>query len=663
MSTSSALTRIRLSLVSVLPLFAADCATQPGGSARDQTDDSTGQIGDATPTEDIDTAGPEDIIHDPPEDIIDDPPEDIVDDPPETPVDDADTDDAQTSGMTFHEQTVHDFAIDTFNHIRNVVAPEDETPPEAEFIGHHIRVSSEEWVYVLDDGGQQIFKPRAMFPHIEPSLSTDITPSLHEWMEATVPQSTVDEAKRLALDALSVNYMGDATVTVATRRELIALKDLNLDTPLRHHAGRTRVFLRPDSPDDQMADRIRTQFTYDPVPGRSSIQAEEITTPLTSHETAISFAQGRVVRIDSTFVSTDARAVLDVFREGLGYGHIQAPYPYFDQMVFGTFFQKDEWRFEFSAYTWEGEDFITTNEPHILWYYTNPYAYAPIPYCKHLGSIFDDPRVNFDHFRTTNAYRHEYWFNWNWCFNRNGIRGNCEVFDNYRTCLDWEIDNWVVKHNNLGQYAVVCPDPSIPALFCTQWFKPWTLCTGEHLEYPGGHYVMEDKFYDDLEECHVAMLTAHGGPVNDINYHFQPYRDIWARVHTAGLDGLGRGKLRHLFFASCAAMNWHEEEPYSLPADWHNNHVADGIRSVFGMDGAFYASPFNEGLIFFRFYHSGDSVSDSWTNMAMTIDLNNVPVGIGYGNKAFDALGSLLDQRFNRTRAGNAFAATLTLVD
>jgi hypothetical protein len=173
---------------------------------------------------------------------------------------------------------------------------------------------------------------------------------------------------------------------------------------------------------------------------------------------------------------------------------------------------------------------------------------------------------------------------------------------------------------------------------------------------------MEEKFYNDLEDCHVVMLTAHGGPANHVNYQFEPYRDIWAFIHKAGLDGLGKGNLRHLFLASCAAMNWHMEEPYYLEQEWMNNHVADGIRSIFGTDGAFYASPFEEGLIFFHFYHNGDTVSDSWANMAITIDPRNVPVGVGYGSNPLTALWGLLQDRFTRTRAGNDYAAVSTLL-
>jgi hypothetical protein len=567
-------------------------------------------------------------------------------------------------GMTFHEQTVHDFAIDRFLHIRNIVAPEDETKPEAKFIGHHIEVASEKWIYILDDTGQQIFRPQSMFNHIERSLAKDITPFLSEWLEMKVPQSTVDEAKRISLATLAANYMGDVSVHVSTKRELIGLKNLDVDMPLTHHEGRTRVLFRPETPDTPLVERIRTQLTYDNE-GRPIIQAEEVYTPLRSHETGISFAQGRVVRIDSVFLTQDALAVVDLFRDGLMNGNIKAFYLQVAPMVLGTFFQKDEWRFPFSAHTWEGEDFITTSEPDcIMPALCNPYDYEPIPYCTHL-SIYDDPRVIFEEFRRTNAYRHEYWYRWQHWGRRNGVRGNCEDFDELtQTCLQWEKDNWKIKHNNLGNYQVICPDPNIPLPLCLVWITNWILCTGEYQVCPGGNiYTMEDKFYEDLEDCHVAMLTAHGGPANNINYQFEPYRDIWAFIHTAGLDGLGKGNLRHLFLASCAGMNWHHEEPFYLEQEWLNNHVANGIRSIFGTDGAYFASPFDEGLIFFRYYHSGDSVSDSWANMALTINTNNVPVGVGYGNNPFDALSSLLDQRFTRERAGNACAAVLALVN
>lgn len=567
--------------------------------------------------------------------------------------------------ITFHEQTVRGFAIDRFLHIRDIVAPDDEKIPEAEFIGHHIQVSSENWVYVLDDTGQQIFRPRNMYPHIESSLFSEI-PSLSEWKKWTVPQSTIDEATRVAMAALATNYLGDLIVDVETKRELIALKYLDSpETPMTYHEGRTKILFRPETPDAPLIERTRTQFTNDPE-GRPIIQAETVYSPPRSHETAISLAHGRVLRVDSVFLTPDDRAVVELFRDGLMNGYIKGVYPQIAPMVFGTFFQNDEWRFPFSAHTWEGEDFITTSEPDcILTGLCNPYQFEPIPYCTHLG-LFDDPRVVFDDFRTTNAYKHEYWHNWQFWGRRNGIRGNCEDYDVFtQTCLDWEIDNWIIRHNDLGNYGWLCPDPDTPPPFCVAEYSDWFYCTGETTVFPsGGGYTMRDAFYSDLEESHVAMLTAHGGPAWGIDYYqFQPYRGIWAYVHTAGLDGLGKGNLRHLFLSSCAGMNMNEEEPYYLADVWLNNHVADGIRSVFGTDGAFYASPFEEGLMFFRYYHSGDSVNESWSNMALTIDSHNVPVGVGYGDNPFDALASLLDQRFSRTRAGNTVGVVLTFVD
>lgn len=557
------------------------------------------------------------------------------------------------------------FATDSFERIRGAIDPDDKTKPEADFIGHHIEVSSEKWVYVLDDTGQQIFRPQTMYPHIASSLNDDLTPILSEWKEMEVPKDTIDEAKRVALTTLAANYMGDMIVNVETKRELIALKYLNLpDSPITHHEGRTRVLFRPETPDTPLVKRVRTQITQDEW-GHPIIQAENVYAPPRSNETTISFAQGKVVRIDSVYLTQEAHAVIDLFRDGLRNGYINAIYPQIAPMVFGTFYQKDEWRFPFSAHTWEGEDFITTNEPYCyLPAICNPYPFDPIPYCEHLA-LYDDPRVIFDEFRTTNAYKNQFWHNWQFWGRRNGIRGNCEVFD-YSTgkCLDWEIDNWSIRHNNLGNYGWLCPDPDLPLPFCVFEWPEWFYCTGETTVYPGvGGVKMEDEFYNDLEECHVAMLTAHGGSVYGIPYyHFQPYRGIWAFVHTAGMDGLGKGNLRHLFLGSCASMNQHVEEPHYLADVWLNNHVADGIRSIFGIDGPFYAAPFEEGLIFFRYYHSGDSVSDSWMNMALTIDSRNVPVGVGYGNNPFDALASLMDERFTRTRAGNTIGAVLTLV-
>ena len=503
-----------------------------------------------------------------------------------------------------------------------------------------------------------------MYPHIEPSLSKDIT-NLDEWMKMTVSQNTVDEAKSLAMETLNANYKGNVPVNVVTRRELIALKDLNLDTPIQYHEGRTKVLFSPEIPDDLMVKRIKTEFTYNPTNGQQIINVEEIDMPPRSHETAITFAQEKIVRIDSVFLSPKAQKVVDVFREGLMNGYIKAPY-YYDQMILGTFFEPNEWRFQFSAYSWESDDFITTSEPYCEDSWT-PYGTGLFPFCA------DDPALMdfFSFFRLTDNYRKDYWYHWNLYGRTNGIRGNCKVLQwPSQTCVDWEIDNWVIKHHNLGEYEWVCPSDSPQSCVRSDliwpnccYFDPWPFCEDWETEYSaGGGYILEDIFYNDLEDTHVALLYAHGGPAYGIShYQIQSQRDIWAYIHTVGLDGLGKGKLRHLFLASCASMNWHKEEPAYLETDWLNNHVADGIRSIFGTDGG-YAGTYIDGLIFFSFYNNGDSISDSWANMEITITPDNVPVGIGYGSNPFAALASLLDDRFSKTRAGNNVAAVLTLV-
>jgi hypothetical protein len=220
----------------------------------------------------------------------------------------------------------------------------------------------------------------------------------------------------------------------------------------------------------------------------------------------------------------------------------------------------------------------------------------------------------------------------------------------------------------LGDYQWVCPPDRTCAFPDRNWPEDYDISTPPFCEdlvaiyKAGSNYNLESAFYQDLENCDVAMINAHGGPAFGIaHYHFQPQRDIWTYVHSSGLDGLGKGRLRYLFLASCASMNWHQEEPKYLEADWLNNHVADGIRSIFGTDGG-YAGTYFDGLIFYSFYNNGDSVSDSWSNMEITISEDNVPVAIGYGKNPFDALASLLDDRFTKTRAHNNAAAVLTLI-
>jgi hypothetical protein len=65
-------------------------------------------------------------------------------------------------------------------------------------------------------------------------------------------------------------------------------------------------------------------------------------------------------------------------------------------------------------------------------------------------------------------------------------------------------------------------------------------------------------------------------------------------------------------------MGWNNErklghpEYMNLYTDWMIGHIADGIRTVCGMDGgAFgaYGGGYSSGLPFFGHYHKGESIS------------------------------------------------------
>ena len=150
---------------------------------------------------------------------------------------------------------------------------------------------------------------------------------------------------------------------------------------------------------------------HDSDQGTSSVQYYPVRQPLRSYETAVSLAQGRVVRIESNAPpSPQNLEFVDTFREGVTNGYILGRDYAFNLFTFGGFFSPDEWAFEYNAYAWQGEEFAIDGSTLCPSY--------PIELPCH-----DDYWLDFDFFRNTPLYHNLFLSEWCDLGSHNGIRG------------------------------------------------------------------------------------------------------------------------------------------------------------------------------------------------------------------------------------------------
>ena len=557
--------------------------------------------------------------------------------------------------MSQEEQQVRDFAADSFDRMRNIVDPQDETATETKFVGNHVEVASENWVYILDDSGCQLFRSKNVYPHLAASFSTDLAPTLDQWMEEPVPQSQIEEARQLAKSLLGIDYAGNTQVRVVPVRELVASKGTNAKAEaVKYHEGRTTVMFIPPISEDAKVSGYETSFSIS-RDGRPVVDVAETSAAPRSFETAISFAPGGgVVRAETALVTSEAEETVCVFHEALASGLIEpGVYDYFAGMQLGTFFDPEEVRFELTAYSYEGEEFLDPNasipcgtDPSGYYSECNPYYmdFFPIAWCA------NDSDGDAAYYITLPQYKYWCWFWWYLHDRKNGMRGNWDA-----ASQSWEYDVHVARHRSLDSYSFVGSTTGNTAI---------TTCDGASFTAPlGTDLKLEPAFYNDLELCHVAMISTHGGPLYSPSnkrhtYHFRRDYDKWIKLHEEGDDGLGKGNLRHLFLETCASMNWifgpANGEPKNIETDWMNGHVADGIRTVCGADGTGHGYD-RGGWRFFGSYHRGESISQSWINSLLTESELNHPVVMAYGSTEEEAAATLLDGRFTKTRGGTGW--------
>jgi hypothetical protein len=292
-------------------------------------------------------------------------------------------------------------------------------------------------------------------------------------------------------------------------------------------------------------------------------------------------------------------------------------------LALGCFFDPDEYRFEITALSVEGERFLD------LYQAANPFG-------RDDYDLHRPHRVSARHYSQSEDY---HWWCWTWWqrYGRvGGFRGNWLKKGSKAV---WQYThNHLLHHRSLASYGLVGGSP--------RQTKVIERPNGPPVEFP--HAVnqhFEPAFYRDLEQCHVAFMFSHGGRLGDF-YQMRRGLDVWV-VLMPGSGKLGTGNLRHLFLSGCAAFNYRNDRATEhLERTWIRRAPADGLRTVCGADGG--AGMLDRGgWRYFGYYNKGESISDSWALSLLDEGFENWPATAAYGATPAEAIESLLSGRFS----------------
>ena len=194
-------------------------------------------------------------------------------------------------------------------------------------------------------------------------------------------------------------------------------------------------------------------------------------------------------------------------------------------LALGCFFDPDEYRFEITALSVEGERFLD------LYQAANPFG-------RDDYDLHRPHQVSARHYSESGDY---HWWCWTWWqrYGRvGGFRGN---WLKKGSKAGWQYaHNHLLHHRSLASYGLVEGPPRQTKVIERPNEPP--------VEFP--HAVnrhLEPAFYRDLEQCHVAFMFSHGGRLGDF-YQMRRGLDVWV-VLMPGSEKLGTGNLRHLFLS------------------------------------------------------------------------------------------------------------------
>ncbi len=292
----------------------------------------------------------------------------------------------------------------------------------------------------------------------------------------------------------------------------------------------------------------------------------------------------------------------------------------------GCFFDPGEYRFEINAFAVEGEPFLE------LYQEQNPFG-------RDEFDLKAPHRVSVRDYRDSQDYRSWCWTWWERYGRVGAFRGN---YLERRGRAGWEYpQHRLVQHRSLGAYRLVEGEPrQTKVIQQSDGPVKYPHAVGRHLD---------ASFYRDLEQCHVAFVFTHGGPIDGV-YQVRCGLDVWV-VLLPPARKLGVGNLRHLFLDGCAAFTFRREpQGAHLVKTWIEQAPAGGVRTVCGIDGNATGLD-RDGWRYFGYYNKGESVSDSWAFGYLDEYIENCPVTAAYGSTTREALGSLLTGRFTDQRA------------
>ncbi len=340
------------------------------------------------------------------------------------------------------------------------------------------------------------------------------------------------------------------------------------------------------------------------VPGRTLVRLYVSSTP--DHYVQMLYdVFGRPVSFESRMATPVTERIAMRLLDALEAGAAPAETHDSPAIQFGTFFDPAERRFELTAYSYEGASFL---DPAL-----RPNRFRPDQ---------DPPGITtVDEYINSEEYRSWCWYWWNLYGRVNGIRGNWNTQQRR-----WDNPGvGIALHRSLDEYDAA---------------------DGRN---QGDTQELEERFFQDLESCHAALFSAHGGTVQEL-----PQMSRGAKGWFAWGPGpyrLGADNLRHLLLEGCGVLSYFRDRPGRLlTQQWLKADFIDGIRTICGADGEYIGNDRN-GWRFFGRYHQGNSLSDAWAFALIDECPDNAPVTVAYGVTEQEALEVLFDGRFSTEAA------------
>jgi hypothetical protein len=482
------------------------------------------------------------------------------------------------------------------------IPPEDLQNPKIGNHGTWLVALTDKWVYHVDVSGNQTLRPISNLPQVLPGLGHEGMPEPSSVRAASLLKTTKELRSALGLD-----QQGNLTQTTV-KQELIFLN--RPGGSVKTFGGRYLVRLS-DADNNQYLEVI---FDSDYKP----------------------------MRVDTTLLSSDAKrlsaALMRAFRRSgaaVPLREESAPFS------LATFFDPSEYRFEVDASAFEGAPFL---DPALT---QNPFqhdnfddATSNLLVNGHFSATGRTDFVDVESWMRTQDFKFWQFEFWSRCGHVGGARGNWDRLKN-----SWQRPDVQVFHHPLKDYRLIGGEPSE--------LKTFTLSDNRDYQFPTAtSKQLETKFRSDLEQCTVGVFLTHGGPLSDV-LQLRRGLDVWFIPGSQQIK-FGTGKLRHLFFNSCGAMESfkgkEEGNRYlTLFKEWIPARFVQGLRTACGMDGNADTSG-QSGWRFFGPYNQGNSISDAWRRSAINESRTNAPVTVSYGATPIEALSTLLDGRFASER-------------